>query len=94
VANAETIHQVTAKREAFPKPLETYRILDIFGRNVMTIERGEWKQHRKVSSPNFNQKNNALVFAEACRQAQRTLREWMTDQQIPQLKRFQRTPCG
>jgi cytochrome P450 len=78
VANAEVIHQITAKREAFPKPLETYRILDIFGRNVITTEGSEWKQHRKVLSPSFNEKNNALVFAEACKQAQGMLRKWTT----------------
>jgi len=78
LANAEAIRQVTAKREAFPKPLESYKVLDIFGRNVITTEGGEWKQHRKVLSPSFNEKNNALVFAEACRQAQGMLRKWKT----------------
>jgi hypothetical protein len=38
LTNAEAIRQVTAKREAFPKPLESYRVLDIFGRNVITTE--------------------------------------------------------
>jgi len=50
LTNAEAIHQirqVTAKREAFRKPLESFRVLDIFGRNVITTEGGEWKQHRK-----------------------------------------------
>jgi cytochrome P450 len=77
VTNAEALRQITAKREAFPKPLENYRVLDIFGRNVITTEGGEWRQHRKVSSPGFNEKNNALVFAEACRQAQGMLGKWM-----------------
>ncbi|KAE9378127.1 hypothetical protein N431DRAFT_528255 [Stipitochalara longipes BDJ] len=48
LASAEAIRQVTAKREAFPKPLESYRVLDILGRNVITSEACEWKQHRKV----------------------------------------------
>lgn len=76
LANAEAIRQVTARREAFPKPLESYRILDIFGRNVITTEGGEWRQHRKISSPGFNEKNNALVFTEACRQAKGMLAKW------------------
>ncbi len=76
LANAEAIHQVTTRREAFPKPLESYGILDIFGRNVVTTEGSEWKQHRKITSPGFNEKNNGLVFAESCRQAQGMLRKW------------------
>jgi cytochrome P450 len=76
LANAEAIHQVTSRREAFPKPLESYRILEIFGRNLISTEGGEWKQHRKITSPGFNEKNNVLVFAESCRQAQGMLRKW------------------
>jgi cytochrome P450 len=77
LANAEAIHQVTARRDAFPKPLESYRILEIFGRNIITTEGGEWKQHRKIAAPGFNEKNNTLVFAEAVAQAQGMLRKWM-----------------
>ncbi|KAK0106956.1 hypothetical protein ONS95_003671 [Cadophora gregata] len=76
LANAEALHQVTSRREAFPKPLESYRILEIFGRNIISTEGAEWKQHRKIMSPGFNEKNNVLVFAEACRQAQGMLRKW------------------
>ncbi|TVY78334.1 Cytochrome P450 4c21 [Lachnellula suecica] len=74
--NAEAIHQITTRREAFPKPLETYKILDLFGRNILTTEDGEWRAHRKITAPSFNEKNNILVFAEATRQAQGMLRKW------------------
>lgn len=76
VANAEAIHQITTRRLEFPKPLGSYKILEIFGRNIITTEGAEWKQHRKVSSPSFNEKNNALVFTEACGQAQSMLSKW------------------
>jgi cytochrome P450 len=46
---------------------------------VITTEGGEWKQHRKISSPSFNESNNALVFAEACTQAQGMVRKWTTN---------------
>jgi len=70
VANAEAIRQITERRTSFPKPIATYKILDIFGRNVVTTEGIEWKAHRKLTSPSFNEKNNSLVFTEACSQAQ------------------------
>lgn len=77
VANPEAIYQITAQREAFPKPLENYRILDVFGRNVITAEGGEWRLYRKISSPSFKEKNNALVFSEACSQGQGMLGKWL-----------------
>ncbi|KAI9649461.1 hypothetical protein NHQ30_002037 [Ciborinia camelliae] len=77
VANAEAIHQITSRREAFPKPLASYRILEIFGRNIITTEGIEWREHRKISSPSFTEKNNALVFAESSLQAQEMLRKWL-----------------
>lgn len=77
VTNAEAMHQITSRREAFPKPLESYKILEIFGRNIISTEGAEWKRHRKVSSPGFNEKNNVLVFAEACRQTHGMVRKWL-----------------
>jgi cytochrome P450 len=76
-ANAEANLQICSRREAFPKALESYAILEIFGRNIVTTEGIQWKQHRKVSAPSFNEKNNALVFSEACNQAQGMLRNWL-----------------
>ena len=77
-ANAEANLQICSRREAFPKALESYAILEIFGRNIITTEGIQWKQHRKVSAPTFNEKNNALVFAEACSQAQGMLKNWLS----------------
>ncbi|KAA8569168.1 hypothetical protein EYC84_000837 [Monilinia fructicola] len=77
ISNAEAIHQITSRRDAFPKPLASYRILEIFGRNIITTEGIEWREHRKISSPSFTEKNNALVFAESCIQAQGMLRKWL-----------------
>src|ERR1700712_2952473 len=76
VANAEAIHQITSRRDAFPKPTETYQILNLFGRNILSTEGPEWKSHRKVTSPGFNEKNNVLVFEESCQQTQGMLRKW------------------
>lgn len=77
VANAEAIRQVTSRRDAFPKNLVNYKILDIFGRSVLTTEGAEWKDHRKVMAPGFNEKNNVLVFAESARQAQSMIKKWL-----------------
>jgi len=77
ISNAEATYQITTRREAFPKPLSSYKILEIFGRNVVTTEGIEWRQHRKISSPSFTEKNNASVFAESCSQTKGMLRKWL-----------------
>ncbi|RYP59499.1 hypothetical protein DL769_008504 [Monosporascus sp. CRB-8-3] len=75
-ANAEVIHQLTSRREAFPKPLENYTILSMFGENVVTTEGATWRMHRKVTSASFNEKNSALVFKVAIEQAQGLVDYW------------------
>jgi cytochrome P450 len=77
VTDAEAAHQITSHREQFPKPLESYRILTIFGENIITTEGNEWRKHRKVSAPGFNEKNNVMVFAESCKQTQGMLKGWL-----------------
>lgn len=75
--NAEVIHQITSKREAFPKPIETYQIVSMYGQNVVTVEGALWKMHRKTTSSSFNERNAALVFAESIQQAQGLVGQWL-----------------
>ncbi|KAK6517718.1 hypothetical protein TWF506_004900 [Arthrobotrys conoides] len=76
IADREVITQITARRDDFPKPAWMYRTVNMFGRNVVTTEGSEWKFHRKVTSPSFGEKNNALVFRETIRQGGMMLRKW------------------
>ncbi|KAI1336888.1 cytochrome P450 [Xylariaceae sp. FL0016] len=75
--NAEALHQITSKREAFPKPLDAYAILGQYGPNVVTLEGPAWRQHRKIMSASFNEKNAALVFGESIRQAKGMIDLWL-----------------
>ncbi|KAI1502566.1 cytochrome P450 [Biscogniauxia marginata] len=77
IENAEAIHQITSKREAFPKPLEAYAILGQYGDNVVTLEGAAWRMHRKVVSASFNEKNAALVFKESIRQTKGLIDLWL-----------------
>lgn len=76
VANAEAISQISFRRDHFFKLTETYDILRQFGDNVLTSEGAMWRMHRKVTSASFNEKNTALVFKEAIRQAQGMVKTW------------------
>ena len=75
--NAEAIHQITQRREHFPKNVALYSILAQFGANLLTTEGAIWKAHRKATSASFNEKNAALVFIEAIRQARSMCEKWM-----------------
>ncbi|OIW23655.1 cytochrome P450 [Coniochaeta ligniaria NRRL 30616] len=75
--NAETIRQVTARRELFPKDTTDYQILTMFGQNVLTTEGSLWRMHRKVTAASFNEKNAAHTFAESINQTHGLISEWL-----------------
>jgi len=70
VANAEAINEISTRRNDFPKPIHIYRMLNLYGRNVVTTEGAMWRQHRKITAPPFAEKNNQLVWRESLKQAQ------------------------
>jgi cytochrome P450 len=79
-SNAEVIGQVTLRRNDFLKPVERYKIVDIFGKNILTTEGSEWRRHRKIVGPSFSEKSNKLVFEESLRQAESMLEFWISKQ--------------
>ncbi|KAI9872665.1 MAG: hypothetical protein M1830_001356, partial [Pleopsidium flavum] len=76
-ANASAISQITTRRNDFPKPIEIYGSVDLFGKNVVTTEGAVWRQHRKITSPPFTEKNNHLVWAESLHQARSMVESWV-----------------
>ncbi|KAJ4375240.1 hypothetical protein N0V83_002326 [Neocucurbitaria cava] len=76
VADAEAVTQITTRRNDFPKPLEMYGALDIYGKNLVSTEGADWRMHRKLAAPSFGEKNNELVFTESLHHAQSLLRLW------------------
>ncbi|KAL8857109.1 MAG: hypothetical protein Q9178_006285 [Gyalolechia marmorata] len=79
-ADAAVIDQITRRRNDFPKPIEVYGALDIYGKNVVSTEGNLWRHHRKTVSPPFNEKNNRMVWDESLRQAQSMVTGWMAHQ--------------
>lgn len=76
VADAEAMTQITTRRTDFPKPLEMYRALDIYGKNLVSTEGSDWRMHRKLAAPSFGEKNNELVFTESIHHAKSLLGLW------------------
>jgi cytochrome P450 len=76
VADADAMTQITTRRTDFPKPLEMYKSVDIFGKNLVSTEGADWRMHRKLVAPSFGEKNNELVFTESLHHAQSLLSLW------------------
>jgi hypothetical protein len=46
--------EVTLSRARFPKPVKAYKVLTVFGGNIVASEGEEWKRYRKVAAPAFS----------------------------------------
>ena len=75
-ADANVVNQITTRREDFPKATWVYQKLKLYGDSVITTEGQIWRQHRKIVSPPFSEKNNHLVWDETLEQCQAMLRSW------------------
>ena len=78
-ADAGVIAQITLRRNDFPKPTEVYGVPKVYGNNLVALEGQTWRQHRKITSPIFTEKNNHLVWTETSNQCQAMLDGWLTD---------------
>jgi len=78
-ADADVVSQITTRRNDFPKALEVYESLKIYGNNVVTSEGQLWRHHRKITSPPFTEKNNHLVWTETLDQCQAMVSSWLGD---------------
>lgn len=77
VADAEAVTQICTRRNDFPKPIEMYGSVDLFGKNVVSTEGSIWRHHRKITSPPFTEKNNYQVWLESLHQGSSMLTSWI-----------------
>jgi cytochrome P450 len=49
------IKEVTTSRARFPKPVNLYATLLVFGTNIVASEGEEWKKYRKIAAPAFSE---------------------------------------
>ncbi|OQU94990.1 hypothetical protein CLAIMM_01262 [Cladophialophora immunda] len=50
----------------------------LFGPSVLSVEGETWQRHRRITTPPFNERNSALVWSEAARQARDMLTVWIS----------------
>lgn len=76
LANAAAINEITTRKSDFPKPLRDYKLLEIYGRNLVSSEGEVWKHHRKIINPLFSEKCIQTVWTESLQQARSMLHYW------------------
>lgn len=54
-----------------------YEVLNLFGRNVNTVNGDVWQRHRRITAPPFNERNSSLVWKESRRQSDDMLKTWV-----------------
>ncbi|KAL4883813.1 cytochrome P450 [Aspergillus karnatakaensis] len=70
ICDAEAITDIIARRSDFVRPIELYKLLNVFGPNISTTEGADWQRHRKIVAAPFNESLNSFVWREALNQAQ------------------------
>jgi cytochrome P450 len=60
----------------FPKPVLSYKFIALYGPNIVTTEQDDWKRHRRIAAPSFNERNNRLVFEETTRIVKELFEYW------------------
>lgn len=46
---------MSAARSRFPKPVEVYGTLSLYGPNIVASEHEEWKRYRRICAPSFSE---------------------------------------
>ena len=81
-ADADVISQVTTRHLDFPKPTANYRVLNIYGQNIVSSEGAQWRHHRKATGFAFTESTNRLVWKETLEQTGDMLDTWITREEM------------
>ncbi len=76
VANPEAIMDCFRRRLDFPRCVEMTEILNVFGKNLSTVEGQQWKSQRKMIASCFNEQNHDVVWSESISLGRDMLAYW------------------
>ncbi|KAJ4361504.1 hypothetical protein N0V95_001841 [Ascochyta clinopodiicola] len=77
VSDADVIADVIHRRTDFRRNMEQFAVVNVYGKNLSTVDDDEWKKHRKITAITFTEKNNELVWRESLAQARGMLDYWL-----------------
>ncbi|KAJ7204837.1 cytochrome P450 [Mycena pura] len=75
LADADGIKFVMSETRIFQKDVDAYKALEFYGQNVVTTEGSDWRRHRRIATPAFNEAGNAFVWKETVR----IVNEWFAE---------------
>ena len=58
----KTTQAIGQSHARFPKPYALFTAMQPFGPNILGSEGAEWRHHRRIANPTFNESNNRLVW--------------------------------
>jgi cytochrome P450 len=73
ITDAAVTKEISSKWKLWTKPDSLYKIFDIFGKNVNSVNGEDWQRHRKISGVEFREENYRLTWNENRRQAKQLL---------------------
>ncbi|KAJ6570505.1 cytochrome P450 [Mycena vulgaris] len=75
LSDAQAIKAVATESTIFRKDIEAYEVVNIYGKNLVSTEGADWKRHRRVANPAFDEASNAFVWQETVR----VVNEWFAE---------------
>ncbi|KAJ7468039.1 cytochrome P450 [Mycena latifolia] len=82
LSDAQAIKTVATESTIFRKDLEAYEGMNVYGPHLVATEGADWKRHRRVANPAFDEANNAFVWMETVR----VVNEWFAEMDGPKFK--------
>jgi hypothetical protein len=54
--------EIITYRARFPKPVFRYKVISVFGSNIVASEGAMWKKYRKIAAPAFSEVLSWALF--------------------------------
>jgi hypothetical protein len=61
-ADVDAIKTIASDRYTYPKDIELYAQVGIYGDNILSTEGSDWKRHRAIARPAFNEVGRAYLL--------------------------------
>ncbi|CCX31202.1 Similar to Putative cytochrome P450 CYP13A3; acc. no. Q27517 [Pyronema omphalodes CBS 100304] len=77
IGSAEVAQQVFQSRNGFLKDIDFYRVVRVYGDNVLTTAGHQWRHQRKITSRSFTEDVYATAWTEGLSQSSAIISQWM-----------------
>ncbi|KAE8422976.1 cytochrome P450 monooxygenase [Aspergillus pseudocaelatus] len=82
IADVDAAKQVLTRWRDFPKPSSLLEKMNVFGKNLATVEGVDWQRHRKLTARAFHEKLHEAVWVESTRNALKVLKKWINTKSV------------